>query len=1232
MSTNNNNNAAQTLFRFASLRSPQLTETKKNLGFIHRPETAEIKGFFDIVLEEWSLADGETKFTALEKAAKNFTIPENFTSVIKLENEYPNLILLGKTISRREEITEMIINQAEEEWVAKTSNRNSAEIISQQKSFWDNLIYQTVTQKDFQIKEDIIQILKAVHYLNANTLERTEETLKINGEDFRAKAATAVVVFPEALVIDKGSTIPPFTVNQSQIGDAGIMYTRNLSALEQHQLAYAADVEVKVSHALFTKESQERLKNEIESLQKNYITQYNQEYNSQYQAYQTSIQPEVTRYEQDIKTIEAAFTDGTTDAEKEAAYRTVTPLNIPKFNFIPSKEVDLLALKNKLTKESFTLFMELFTDYGDDLKDYISQNPGVEINIQVNTSTSAEANGFILLLNPAFETFGAILEKLNENISGNISQALALKSVPETQLANIGGVLIPLQEDRTTIANSYFLQVVEGGIFFNRTYLQFGFSVEDSSWSVFSTKITASTDVGLQEETLYNIPVSNGRVDFPGLLGNRFNEIDSLKIEIWFDNGYESKLELYGILPHTVKSGFLKLTNPKATGPGSVESPSVFQPKHFGVKRLGIADYLKVEQSIHAYVPGEVSNIENVMASELRHKSSTTREYSETTDTTSKSQETEKMSDTTKASRTDMQTEVARELEKEQSYEAHTRFGKSGKWYFEVGGSYANNSSQHDSTRQAVTKSQEITERALDRVLTKVSEERVEKIIREYTETNVHEYDNRGKVTATTDPAGAKPQHISGVYRWVDKKMKNQIYNYGKRMMFEFMIPEPARLHALATKAVKTKLMEPVDPRKAPDPHTMKDANAHESILKYWAEVYDVKLESLPELQKIISESKISYGNDAILEYTIPENYYCDRLEGKVKYQRESGWFTNAKIRIYHPVNGSEIYYNSDSEGDIAPITGLGIKDVLKLTYKGEDLNNVTIVLMLTCKLNNEFVQSVKKLNFETIIEAYKKAKEQFDADVKAASEVAAKQEKENKDRATIFYRSTEENVLKHNCIAYLLKSYNTLGQAMSEDDGEKMGSFYMKLGDSLDQYTALAKFMEQAFEWSIMDYTFYPYYWANKTHWQDLYLSDELDPLFRSFVQAGMARVIVTVKPGFEDAVQFFMNTGRIWNGGEVPVIGDPMYMSIVDELRQPTGVAQGKYWITRVPTTLTILQAKSVGLEVEDALPIFPESSPENCENPKELETTSSFGLEDVHMQSSDKEGSTLFKYLEN
>jgi hypothetical protein len=158
------------------------------------------------------------------------------------------------------------------------------------------------------------------------------------------------------------------------------------------------------------------------------------------------------------------------------------------------------------------------------------------------------------------------------------------------------------------------------------------------------------------------------------------------------------------------------------------------------------------------------------------------------------------------------------------------------------------------------------------------------------------------------------------------------------------------------------------------------------------------------------------------------------------------------------------------------------------------------------------------------------------------------------------------------------------------------------------------------------MDYTFYPYYWANRKNWQEMYISDSVDPLFRSFLQAGMARIIVTVRPGFENAVQFFLETGLIWNGGEVPVIGDPMYMSIVDEMRKPLGTAQGKYWITKLPTTLTILQDKSTGLAVDQALPIFPESDPNNCENPSELVDKSSFVSRDISLSRSDKTESTL------
>ncbi|PSD43755.1 hypothetical protein C7E23_14145 [Elizabethkingia anophelis] len=123
--------------------------------------------------------------------------------------------------------------------------------------------------------------------------------------------------------------------------------------------------------------------------------------------------------------------------------------------------------------------------------------------------------------------------------------------------------------------------------------------------------------------------------------------------------------------------------------------------------------------------------------------------------------------------------------------ESHTSLSGGVGTKFEIGGSFANRTSKEDATRQAVAKSQEITTRAMDRVVSKVSEERVSKIIQEFTENNVHEFDNRN---------GSK--HITGVYRWVDKKMKNQIFNYGKRMMLEFMIPQPAKLHDLATDSI----------------------------------------------------------------------------------------------------------------------------------------------------------------------------------------------------------------------------------------------------------------------------------------------------------------------------------------------------------------------------------------------------------------------------------------------
>lgn len=81
------------------------------------------------------------------------------------------------------------------------------------------------------------------------------------------------------------------------------------------------------------------------------------------------------------------------------------------------------------------------------------------------------------------------------------------------------------------------------------------------------------------------------------------------------------------------------------------------------------------------------------------------------------------------------------------------------------------------------------------------------------------------------------------------------------------------------------------------------------------------------------------------------------------------------------------------------------------------------------------------------------------------------------------------------------------------------------------------------------------------------------------SFLRAGAARVVVPVRPGFEQAMALYLATGIIWNGSHVPQIGDPLYVSIIQELQEqqdakPGGVPEGEPWEVRLPTTLVILQ----------------------------------------------------------
>ncbi|CAI8841398.1 hypothetical protein [Chryseobacterium sp. IT-36CA2] len=1238
-SMSSTNNASQSLFRFVSLRNPQLTETKdKNLGFIHRPKG--VAGAFDTAVTNRPAKT--LKFAAMKRAAGEFNNIGFETEKKIEEGTFRDLLIIGRKLSKKETLDN-------NDWTFVTEYYKSLININRQLNtegiatftlLWNNFIYQIVSQGDFYIKEAISHILMAIQLGFASNQDLTdEEIIRINGEKPLEKALDGKIVLPTNLFSEDYSEI-----SFSASARASEASEPALSAITVQRLESEARSSLAASKAIHRKDGLDKLNTELEKLQKKYHKSRYQAYQEGYTRYMDANKERMDLYDRKLAEVESKITPETPDEEKERLYNSLKEYEVPSFEFLFRNEIDLQDLQTKLSPESFDLFVELF---GESNIGLVSRSEDTE-SLQILSKDTLKVGAQTITLDDEVQSYADALLAVQKNISSSMQTALQNSSLPEMQYANIGGASVPLTQNTARTPMAYSLYAYSPyNLSGNRGFINFSFEVEDVSWSVANAKIIATTDaVGAFEENFSNIHVVDNKITLPACLVNKFRTSFSLRVEIIFDNGSQAYGDIATQYPKEDLNltGMLTLKRAVIENPGEPEPVLIQKRKNFGIKRLGVADYMKVVQSVHAYVPGEVSNIENVMASELRHKSSVSREYSEITDTTSKSEETEKISDTSKTSRTDMQTEVAKEIEKQQSISAYTRFsyGNDKTMKFEVGADYANNNAQHDSTRQAMMKSQEITERAMERVLTKISEERVQKIIKEYTETNVHEYDNRGKVTNTDNAEAAQPKHITGVYRWIDKKMKNQIYNYGKRTMFEFMVPEPSRLHRLALTVAKAQVLTaPVDPRKAPEPWYMPDPkSATIEQIQHWAQIYGISLETFPAATKQIihSAAAVPQQNDDFgvdySQFVIPDNYAAKSASFSCRSSRNrGGGWSGARYSEVVCSNLKGDMIGRSEYGDInfdEGSSGLNVTGTVSFQVKGHNVSNYNIKVTVNCELSDEYINNWKTEAFSSIIKAYDAAYAKFQEDQARLDAEQKEKEAQLKERQDTFYRYMEHDVLKHNCIAYLLQDYlYTLGQETTNGAGDKttMDNFQVYLNENLDKYTALAKFMEQAFEWEIMDYTFYPYYWANRKSWQEFYLSESMDPLFRSFLQAGMARIIVTVKPGFEAAVQFFLETGIIWNGGSVPVIGDPMYMSIVDEMRQPTGEPQGKYWITRIPTTLTILQDKSTGLPVNQPLPIFPENDPKNCENPLELEFETSFSLdEDAQLQHGDKETSTL------
>jgi len=616
------------------------------------------------------------------------------------------------------------------------------------------------------------------------------------------------------------------------------------------------------------------------------------------------------------------------------------------------------------------------------------------------------------------------------------------------------------------------------------------------------------------------------------------------------------------------------------------------------VEVVGIQDLLIVRQTLLDYRAGEISHIENILHGEK--KSKTHRKLNRTEVTTfeeiEKEQETENELQTT--DKYELQTQASKVIQEDKSVEAGVTVTASyGSVNIEAHGNYANSKSTQESRNSASTFAREVLSRSLQRIRERILRRITRTELTEVEVTNLHEFDNaKGE------------EHISGVYRWVDKFYEAQIVNYGKRLMLEFMIPEPAAFYKYAKTKKPSSVINIPKPERPGfcrngvfyplSPSDLQPENYLCFVGKYnvknvtalsprYLRVSDIlkyKIDSTHGDPVSFAESNdsfkipegyapkgvsyaISGGNshsattkhddhdDIILAVvTIADRrvfrYYRSEIgeAGGEDYWPDIGQV----IEWGNPLSSIEQQFGSYSLGNLKdefPLpssnAATGDPDVVKVSLTGHTTLPMSVTIHYSL-LCERTQTKFQQWQIDTF-NAIMDAYENLKADYDdAVQNQLNAAEPELQGRNPLLNREIEKHELKKFSISLLTGQQYESFNAMEEDN--LLGIPQINLTDASAE-GKFVRFFEQALEWRNITYLFYPYFWGNKKHWAESLMAKDNDPLFEQFLRAGFARVWAPVRPGFESVIVNYIECGgEPWNEKDAPIIGDP------DEESAPT------------------------------------------------------------------------------
>lgn len=585
---------------------------------------------------------------------------------------------------------------------------------------------------------------------------------------------------------------------------------------------------------------------------------------------------------------------------------------------------------------------------------------------------------------------------------------------------------------------------------------------------------------------------------------------------------------------------------PGACPPSEPEVPTVAAPtvpSGVGViSGMGVADLMVTRQRLLGYEAGEIAHIENVLRSELRervHRYLKKRDEQVIVETETTTEQTK---DLATSDRFELQHEAESVLQDDTEREANASGGGSfGPFGGEASVHYARNTSRQDSERSATTFARDVTKRSTSRIQQRVLESRTTRTTTELEETNTHRFDNA---------AGA--DDIVGAYRWVDAVFEAQVLNYGRRLLLEVLVPDPAAFFRFAlteSPRLDLRIGRPPEPGfclldsgqfmpLSPD-----DVTAANYL--YFAGTYEASNVSPPPPRWHVASDtlELTFTPDAPEghakaqnDLSVPDGYLARRAWVAGTYLHKPGETLNIYCGRHYVRNGS---------------TGLdGENGDIPVAVVSQNVVGFAFTVEVACERSPEAFRKWQLDTYDQIMAGYRLQLSNYeDALARARDDTSTLALSD-----AVANRTTMERELRRGAISTLSGQHFDAFDAMRKRVAPH-GYPQADLAEAAAEGVFI-QFFEEAFDWANMAYRFYPYYWTRKEDWPTLVTLRDSDPLFASFLAAGSARLRIPVQPGFESAVcHYFESGGNLPDSTDVPQLGnesaaDDFHQALLDDL----------------------------------------------------------------------------------